>query len=347
MTVNIRMWGKALRIIPRIEKAEFDKLDPVARWLIATRGAVLIMTFFSALIGGLFAMLAGPVDVGLWALVALGLVLAHGASNLFNDYWDAKLGVDEGNYFRLQYGPHPLLSGLFTEKQLLAWATATAGIAGAIGAYLMYRSGWEVAVFAILGGLIMFMYAGKPLPLKQYGLGEPAVFVAWGPLMIGGTYFVLTQTLPWTVLLATLPYALGVTLVLFGKHIDKIEADTKKNIRTVPVLLGESRARKVSMALMVSTYIFAIGLTLIGYFAVTMFLVLLALPKARDFIRAFSKPRPESPPPGYPHEYWPVWFVGIAFVHNRAFGSLFLMALVLDIVLRAFAIQATLPRLFF
>jgi 1,4-dihydroxy-2-naphthoate octaprenyltransferase len=344
MTVNIRMWGKALRIIPRIEKDEFEKLDPVAKWLIATRGAVLFMTFFSCLIGGLFVILAtGGVDVVLWSLTALGLVLAHGASNLFNDYWDAKLGVDDGNYFRLQYGPHPLLSGLYTEKRLLAWASTTAALAFAIGAYLTWQRGWEVALFAIAGGFILLLYAGKPFPLKHYGLGEPAVFIAWGPLMIGGTYFVLTRTLPVSVFLASLPYAIGVTLVLFGKHIDKIEQDTAKHIGTVPVRLGEARARKVSMALMVFMYVFSVGLVVTGYFAVSMLIVLLSLPSARTFWQGYAKGRPEKPPPDYPYQIWPVWYVGISFVHNRKFGSLFLLGLVLDIVLRSFNVIATYP----
>lgn len=75
MTVNPRMWAAALRVIPRIEKAEFDRLDPFARWLIATRGAVLMMTFLSATLGGLFAALDGQFDWGLCILVAVGLVL--------------------------------------------------------------------------------------------------------------------------------------------------------------------------------------------------------------------------------------------------------------------------------
>ena len=68
MTVNPRMWVAALRVIPRIEKDAFDRLDPFARWLIATRGAVLIMTFLSAALGGLLAALVGEFDAGLFGI---------------------------------------------------------------------------------------------------------------------------------------------------------------------------------------------------------------------------------------------------------------------------------------
>ena len=53
MNLNISMWAKALRVIPRVSKKEWQELDPVAKWLIATRSAVFIMTAFSVLVGGL------------------------------------------------------------------------------------------------------------------------------------------------------------------------------------------------------------------------------------------------------------------------------------------------------
>ena len=336
MTVNPRMWAAALRVIPRMEKAEFDRLDPLARWLIATRGAVLIMTFLSATLGGLFAALAGQFDAGLYILVAVGLVIAHGASNLFNDYWDYKQGVDTDNYFRAQYGPHPLVAGLFTERQLLTWAVGTTAFSVAIGLYLTWVRGPWVVVLAVLGGFIMLSYAGKPFPLKYLGLGEPAVFLTWGPLMVGGSYFVITGTLPPWVVLASLPYALGTTGVLFGKHIDKIEDDTKKGIRTLPVILGETQARTASIGIFVLMYALAAVLVFVGLLPWLVLLVFLSLKQASLAVRVFRSPKPAGPPEGYPKESWPLWFVGFAFLLNRNYGGLFMIALLLAVLLQAF-----------
>ena len=79
-----------------------------------------------------------------------------------------------------------------------------------------------VAAFALSGLFISVFYVAPPISLKKRGLGEPGVFLTWGPLMIGGTYFVATGTIPAWVWIASLPYAILVTTVLFGKHIDKI-----------------------------------------------------------------------------------------------------------------------------
>ena len=99
--MNVRMWAKALRVIPRLSSDEWNGLDIISRWLIATRSAVLVMTFFSAAIAGLLALRAGQFNLGRWALLALGLVFAHATNNLVNDYTDHKRGVDKNNYFSL------------------------------------------------------------------------------------------------------------------------------------------------------------------------------------------------------------------------------------------------------
>ena len=61
--MNVSMWGKALRVIPRVSKDEWIGLDVISRWLIATRSAVLIMTFISAAIAGILAFRDGNVQL--------------------------------------------------------------------------------------------------------------------------------------------------------------------------------------------------------------------------------------------------------------------------------------------
>ncbi len=332
--MNPRIWLAALRIIPRVEKSEWDALDPIAQWLIASRGATLIMSFLSATFAALFAALAGSVSLPLYVLLAAGLVLAHGSSNLLNDYWDYKQGVDTNNYFRAQYGPHPIIAGLMSEQRLLLWSAGTGLAALLIALYLTYLRGTAVLLFTLAGAVFMMLYAGKPFPLKKIGLGEVVVFLTWGPLMIGGSYYVLTGTLPGWVLVASLPYTLGVTSVIFGKHIDKIQEDQEKGIRTLPVLLGERRARYASILLVVLMYIVTVALILTGVLSLWLLLVLLALPKALQTVHALRLSKPLSPPKGYPEQSWPLWFVGFAFLHNRTFGTLFMLALFLDVLSR-------------
>src|SRR5216117_3535108 len=96
-------------------------LDGVSRWLLITRACVFSMTVTSGLIGGLLAAAtAGAPRWGYFALALLGLVIAHAANNMINDYFDLTGGVDTAVYTRALYAPHPILSGLITKRGLLA-----------------------------------------------------------------------------------------------------------------------------------------------------------------------------------------------------------------------------------
>ena len=124
---NVAMWGKALTVMPRITKRDWDGLDIVSRWLIATRSAVIIMTFTSAAFADLLAVKVGRFDFLLFALVTLGLCLAHATNNLVNDLTDYWKGVDEDNYFRTQYGPQTVQDGFLSVKQMLVYTALTGG----------------------------------------------------------------------------------------------------------------------------------------------------------------------------------------------------------------------------
>jgi 1,4-dihydroxy-2-naphthoate polyprenyltransferase len=330
--MNIAMWGKALRVILRLSKDEWRALDLISKWLVATRAAVLIITFISAAIAGILALRAGKFDLTLWLLLTVGLLMAHATNNLLNDLTDHIKGVDKDNYFRAQYGPQPLEHGLLNMRQVLLYAAVTGLIAVLAGGYLVYLRGTLGLILLGLGAFFVLFYTW---PLKYIGLGEPAVLVVWGPLMIGGGYFVITGDWDWNVVIASLPYALGATTVIFGKHIDKFAADKAKGIHTLPVLLGERNARYTAIGMMALQYILTIYLVAIGYFTPALLLVLLALTAVPLVFGVYSKPKPEQRPDEYPADTWPLWFVAFAFLHNRRFGLLFLLGLIADLAVRA------------
>ena len=324
-----KLWLEALRTVPRVNTAE---VDPLSRWLILGRVSVVVMSAISAVIGGLLAARDDVFDLPLLILVALGLVLAHTGSNLVNDFWDYRHGIDSPDSPRVNYGPHPFSGEGQSLREFAIVTIFVLAVAAAIGVYLVAAAGAGVLAFALTGALLLMFYSGGPFPLKYIGLGEVAVFIIWGPLMIGGTYYVMAEGLPGWVLLASVPYGLGVTTVLFGKHLDKLDFDASKGIRTMPIVLGESLARRVTVALSVLMYVSAAALAVWeGMWALV--LVAGALPLLLLVFRFYSRPKPKRPPEGY--RGWPLWFVGVAFIHNRRFGMLFVAGLALQLALDA------------
>src|SRR2546430_1041625 len=328
--VNLRMWGRALYTIQRVDRAGWDKLDIVSRFLVASRASVLVITFISCAIAGLLAIRFGRFDPLLWGLAALALLLAHATNNLLNDLTDHLKGVDTNNYFRAIYGPHALEHKLLSVRGLLAYAAFSGLIAIAIGAYLVSVRG-PIALWLMLAGAVFVLF--YTYPLKYIGLGEIAVILVWGPLMIGGTYFVVTGTWDWTPVVVGLPYALGATTVIFGKHIDKLADDRTRGIHTLPVLMGETAARWTLVAMVALMYLTVVYLVVTAALTPVVLIVALALPKARAALAIFTKPRPTERPPQWPERAWPLYFVRMAFVHNRRFGLLLLLGLVGDVAL--------------
>jgi len=92
--------------------------------------------------------------------------------------------------------------------------------------------------------------------------------------MISGGYYTITGEWSAEVVLAGLPYALGTAAIIFSKHIDKLEADRKKGIRTLSVLLGEKAARYAVLGMMVLQYLFVAYLILTGFFTPIILVVL-------------------------------------------------------------------------
>lgn len=330
--MNVQMWLKALRIIPRLSGEEWNKLDIISRWLVSTRAAVLVMTFFSAAIAGLLTALAGEFVLWKWLLLTIGLVFAHATNNLLNDYTDYKRGVDKDNYFRTQYGPQPLQSGLMSERELLTYAAITGLIALTAGLPLVILNGW-IAWALLTAGIVFVLF--YTWPLKYIGLGEIAVILIWGPLMVAGGYFVITGQWNWNVAIASLPYALGPTSVLFGKHIDKLDQDKAKGIHTLPVILGEKAARYVVLAMIALMYLLVGYLILNGYFSPVMAIVLVGLTALPAVIKMYTAPKPQAEPADLPKGIWPLYFSAASFGHNRRYGTFFLLGLILELVLKS------------
>jgi len=333
--MNYKMWKKALNVIPSVDKEEWSKLDIISKWLIASRAAVLIMTFLSGALAGIFALRDGAFSLIPWLALVIGLIFAHATNNLFNDYTDFIRGVDQDNYFRTMYGPQPVANGLITKKQLLIYTGVTGLIALVFGIYLLFYSRWDQIVLLCLG-LGIFFVLFYTWPLKYIALGEIAVLIVWGPLMIGGGYYVLSHHWSWIVVLASLPYVFGVTTVIFGKHIDKIEMDRAKKIYTLPVILGEKTSRYLILSMMLTSYLLVVLMIFLRYFTPVMLVVLLALPQLKLILPAFLKPKPTTKPPDFPEGSggWPLYFAPLAFVNNRSFGGYFLIGLVLDTILK-------------
>jgi 1,4-dihydroxy-2-naphthoate octaprenyltransferase len=304
---------------------EVRRLDAVSKFLYAARSVILVISAQAAIIAGLLALGARRFDGLAFVLVLAGFVAAHMISNLSNDYFGYRRGHDTPDSPRMRYTVHPLASGVLEARTLLTGLAILAVIGLGIMAFFIVERGWPAAAFALAGVALLLLYDASPVPLKSIGLGEPAVFLVWGPLMIGGGYAMIAGEVSPAAFYASVPYGLGVMSILLGKHIDQMDFDRGKRIRTLPVLLGERAARALNIATVALIYAVTSVLIVSGRLTPFAAIIAVALPRAWHAVKIMSRPRPASPPEGYVG--WPLWVHRACLAHNRVFGWAYILGL--------------------
>jgi 1,4-dihydroxy-2-naphthoate polyprenyltransferase len=319
------LWLGAFAGFYRPGVEEVRRLDAVSKFLYSARSVILVISAQAAIVGGLLAAAERRFDAASFVLVLAGFVVAHMISNLSNDYFGWKRGHDTPDSPRMRYTVHPLASGAVEPRVLLAGLAVLAAIGAAIAVYFVALRGVPAAAFLVAGVGLMLAYDAAPVSLKEIGLGEAAVFLVWGPLMVGGAYAMIAGAVPLPVWLASIPYGLGVMSILTGKHIDQRAFDAGMGNRTLPVLLGESAARAVNRAALVLIY--GVSASLIGLGMLTPFaaVIVFALPRAARAFARLRAPRPDAPPAGYVG--WPLWQHRACLEHHRLFGWLYIAGL--------------------
>jgi len=160
-------------------------------FLTVTIGGVLLGTAYGYFDKGQFHLLN-------FVLALLGACFFHIATNVANDYFDFRSGNDAANISGtspFSGGSRMVLDGQVSPRKALVVSFIFAALGSAIGLYLNFTTpGNWVLLFGIAGFILIYSYNGFPLRLVNKGLGEIAIFTAWGPLIVLGAYYVQARS---------------------------------------------------------------------------------------------------------------------------------------------------------
>lgn len=211
-------------------------------WLKAVRAPFLVMSFLPVLLGGIMAYANQQFNIVLLVLVLLGVLLAHSAADLFDDYYDYKTGNDGSKAHK--FHSNPLFMGQITLRQVLIAALLCTGIGLIIGVYLLLEVGMPVLYLTLGGAFILFFYTAPPFRLNYHGLGETAIFLAFGPMIVFGTYYVLTGVPSWEPILISIAPGIFTMNVGLISNIFDYDDDIIHNKKSIPVRFGRSAGVK-------------------------------------------------------------------------------------------------------
>jgi 1,4-dihydroxy-2-naphthoate octaprenyltransferase len=263
-------------------------------WFLATRPWSFTMTAISVGVGGAVAALDGAFDVWLFLLTLVGAVCVHGATNLINDYFDYKSGVDRPGAPTTLYRPHPLVQGLISPQAVLWVSVGLYAIAAIIGLALLALKGAGLLWFILVGAIASFFYTAGPIKYKYLALGELSVFLMWGPVIVGGTYFVQRGSLSPDAVLISVPFGLLVALVLLANNLRDIDYDRSAGIATLGTLLGQQKTRVLYQGLILLAYLATALLIALKILSPWGVLVFFSAPVAFRLIRTLQREIPND-----------------------------------------------------
>lgn len=299
----------------------------------ATRLPFLSATVVPVVLGIAIAAAHGAFDLPTALLTIVGACFVQLGLNVANDVFDTAQGADDANVTPTRYsgGSRVIQYGLVSLRQMATLATAFYVAAAVIGLLLLaVRGSVALLTIGILGFVISIGYTAPPLRLVYRGLGELAVAIGFGPLMLLGAYVVQTGgTLAWEPVVASIPVALLVALILYVNEIPDRRGDAHAGKRTLPVRLSRDAVVRGYDVAVIAAYAVTVGGVLGGILPVPALLVLLTLPLARR-VHAGLAPNYENP-----YGLMAVMATNIQ-VHLLA-GVLLLVAYLLVIVLQAIA----------
>lgn len=259
--------------------------ERLSAWYRAARPRTLTATYVPLGAAAAVALRDGVFEPVRFALSLIGALLLQVAANLINEYFDYRRGAEDLK----QAGQGMILkSGLLTPRQVLIGAVATLLGGVLIGLYLLTQSGALLFWIGLGGVLVVITYTAGPFPLAYNGLGELAVFIFMGPVMVLGAYYVMAREFAWTPVLAGIPIGFMVAAILHANNIRDLEADRAVNKRTLAVILGLRAARIEYIVLVGGAYVAVGALIIAGTMPITALLVLITLPEAYRLIRIIT-----------------------------------------------------------
>jgi len=205
-------------------------------WIQAARPKTLWAGIAPVIIGSALAHGDGKFHLLSAIAATLASLLIQIATNLSNDYYDHIHGADT----KERLGPTRVTQAGLVKPEIVRLAfIITFSLAFIIGLYLIWRGGLPILIIGILSIILGILYTGGPFPLGYHGLGDIVVLIFFGPIAVGGTYYVQTLEMTPIVLIAGLSPGLLSMALLTVNNLRDINTDRKAGKITLAVRFGE------------------------------------------------------------------------------------------------------------
>ncbi len=274
----------------KIRKQKQEKNMAKVLWQL-TRPHTLTASIVPVLIGTVLAMFYVKIDFLLFSAMLLAVLLIQIGTNIFNEYYDFKRGLDTEESIGIggaivRHGMKP--------KHVLYLALASYGLALVTGVYICSNSSWWLALIGFIGMCIGYLYTGGPLPIAYTPLGELFSGILMGSFFVLISFFIQTNFINSPSILFSVPIAILVGAINLSNNIRDREEDKKGGRKTLAILLGHKNAVSFLGLLFFVAYLWIIGLIIASVTSTWLLVVLLSVPKPVQAVKLFDKNNPTN-----------------------------------------------------
>lgn len=211
-----------------------------------------------------------------YSLLSMGIILAHISVNLFNELSDHQSGIDDRTR-RTPFsgGSSMMQAGKTRPRAVHRTARITLFLAGIIGIYYCYFSGWVIAIFMLTGAVAIRFYTSH---LSHRLLGETAAGLALGSLVVLGAYYALTSRLNPEILLVSIPPGILTFLLLLANEFPDVEADRFGGRNHLLIRFGPAAGTRIYLASMILVYLSILLIPLITPAPSALWIAIFPLP---------------------------------------------------------------------
>jgi 1,4-dihydroxy-2-naphthoate octaprenyltransferase len=225
--------------------------------------------------GGALAWVDGRFNLPLFLAAVVGGVLLHTGTNIVNEIYDVRHGIDAITSPRAS---HAIVKGRISETAAYRVAVLAFALAALDGIGLIAARGWPIALLGVIGLAGGYFYTAPPFQYKFKALGVPLVFLQMGPLMTVGGYYAVSGSWSPIALVLSIPIGLLVAAILHGNEWRDISEDTRAGIATLSSEIGRTWAHYSYLGLTLGAYI-TLGLAVaFGALPPATLLAILSLP---------------------------------------------------------------------
>jgi 1,4-dihydroxy-2-naphthoate polyprenyltransferase len=253
-------------------------------WWQMTRPHTLTAAFVPVLLGTALALKHGNLHFGLFFAMLLASLLIQAATNMFNEYFDFKRGLDTAQSVGI--GGTIVRDGI-KPKTVLNLAFGFYGIALLLGIYICANSSWWLAVVGLICMAVGYFYTGGPFPIAYTPFGEILSGFFMGMLIILIAFFIQTGTVSSTSILVSVPSMILVGMIMLSNNIRDLDGDKENGRKTVAILLGKKGAIYLLTGMFIFSFLWVLALITIGVLPVWTALVILSAPKAINATKGF------------------------------------------------------------